>query len=182
MQIGPRERRVPEGDDRERLLCPECGYVAYENPKLVAGAVVEHEGKVLLCRRAIAPQIGMWTLPAGYMELNETPEEGAKREAWEEARVRLHLTGLLAVYSVPRISQVQLLYRAQFAEPGFGPGPESLEVDLFEWEDIPWKDIAFPTVTWALERWQEVKDQAHIIPASNPTGRSSNLSVHNREE
>lgn len=175
MSLGPRIRRIPEGDDRERLLCPECGYVAYENPKLVVGAVVGHEGKILLCKRAIEPRIGYWTLPAGYMELGETPEEGARREAWEEARVRLTLTGLMAVYSIARISQVQLIYRAQFAEPGFAPGPESAVVELFDWEDIPWSDIAFPTVEWALRRYREVATDPILVPATNPEGASARI-------
>lgn len=172
---GPRERSIPDGDDRERLLCPDCGYIAYENPKVVVGAVVEHEGQILLCKRAIPPRVGYWTLPAGFLELGETPEEGARREAWEEARAKLELTGLLAVYTVTRISQVQLLYRARLAEPGFSAGPESAEVRLFAWSEIPWTDIAFPTVTWALQRYREVGRDAYLVPASNPPGASARL-------
>ena len=122
---GPRIRKIPDGDDRERLTCPDCGYVAYENPKLVAGAVVSVGDRILLCRRAIEPRKGFWTLPAGYLELHETPEEGARREAWEEACARIAIDALLGIYSVPRISQVQLIYRATLAEPGFAAGPES---------------------------------------------------------
>lgn len=172
---GPRERKIPDGDDRERLLCPDCGYVAYENPKLVVGAVVEHQGQILLCKRAIPPRCGYWTLPAGFLELGETPEEGARREAWEEARAKLELTGLLAVYSIIRISQVQLIYRARLAEPGFGAGPESLDVRLFRWSEIPWGDIAFPTVTWALRRYKEVGPDAFVVPSSNPPGLSARM-------
>jgi ADP-ribose pyrophosphatase YjhB (NUDIX family) len=148
-------RRTPEGDDRERLTCTACGFIAYENPKVVVGSVVGVEGGVLLCRRAIEPRRGFWTIPAGYMEMNETVAEGAAREAWEEARARIALDGVLAVYSVARIGQVQVIFRARLAEPGFEAGPESLEVRAFAWDDIPWDDIAFPTVRWALHAWRE---------------------------
>lgn len=147
-------RRTPEGEDRERLVCGDCGYVAYENPKIVVGSVVAEAGRVLLCRRAIEPRRGFWTLPAGYMELGETTEEGAKREAWEEARAKLELDGILAIYSIARIGQVQIIYRAHLAEPGVAAGPESLDVRFFAWEEIPWDDIAFPSVRWALRAWQ----------------------------
>jgi ADP-ribose pyrophosphatase YjhB (NUDIX family) len=148
-------RRIPEGDDRERLTCPDCGHVAYENPKVVVGSVVAEGDTVLLCRRAIEPRAGFWTIPAGYMEMNETVEEGARREAWEEARARIALDGVLAVYSIARLGQVQVIFRARLAEPGFEAGPESLEVRRFAWAEIPWDDIAFPSVRWALHAWRE---------------------------
>ncbi len=107
-------------------------------------------GRILLCRRAIEPRRGFWTLPAGYMEMAETVEEGARREAWEEARARIALEGVLAVYSIARLGQVQVIFRAGLAEPGFEAGPESLEVRLFGWDEIPWDDMAFPSVRWAL--------------------------------
>lgn len=147
-------RRMPEGEDRERLVCGDCGYVAYENPKIVVGSVVSDGGRILLCRRAIEPRHGFWTLPAGYMELGETAEEGARREAWEEARARLELDGVLAIYSIARIGQVQIIYRAHLAEPGFAPGPESLDVRFFAWEEIPWDELAFPSVHWSLKAWK----------------------------
>lgn len=167
---GPVTRRIPDGDDRERLTCADCGYIAYENPRIVAGAVVSVGEKILLCRRAIEPRRGYWTLPAGYLELNETPDEGAKREAWEEARARIAIDALLGVYSVPRISQVQLIYRATLAEPGFSAGPESLDVALFAWEEIPWDEIAFPSVRWALDDYRARLGQAVFAPAVNPPG------------
>lgn len=148
-------RRIPEGEDRERLVCGDCGFIAYENPKIVVGSVVAEEGRILLCRRAIEPRRGYWTLPAGYMELGETTEEGARREAWEEARAKLELDGILAIYSIARIGQVQIIYRARLAEPGFSPGPESLDVRFFAWGDIPWDDLAFPSVRWALRAWAD---------------------------
>src|SRR5688572_26705140 len=146
MVKGPRERRVPAGDDKPRLVCPDCEYVAYENPKIVVGSVVSHGDRVLLCRRAIEPRRGFWTLPAGYLELHESPEDGARREALEEACASIEVDGLLAVYSIPRISQVQLIYRASLPGGAFSPGPESLETRLFGWDEIPWGELAFPSV------------------------------------
>ena len=107
---GPRVREIPQGDNRERLVCPDCSYVAYENPKLVVGVVATWEDKILLCRRAIEPRCGFWTLPAGFLENGETPEEGAAREAWEEAYAELEIVDLLALYSLPHISQLQLFF------------------------------------------------------------------------
>jgi len=168
--VGPTVRAIPPGDDRERLTCPDCGFIAYENPKMVAGSVVSVDGRIMLCRRAIEPRHGYWTLPAGFLELHETPEEGAKREAWEEARARIAIDALLAVYSVPRISQVQLIYRATLAEPGFEAGPESLEVALFDWADIPWSELAFPSVKWALDEYRARLGQDVFAPGVNPPG------------
>jgi ADP-ribose pyrophosphatase YjhB (NUDIX family) len=161
-------RRVPDGDDRERLTCQDCGFIAYENPKIVVGSVVAQDGRVLLCRRAIEPRRGYWTLPAGYMELQETVEEGARREAWEEAQARIALDGVLAIFSIARIGQVQVIFRARLAEPGFAAGPESLDVRLFAWEDIPWDEIAFPSVHWALSAWRQLGDAPLGAPAGNP--------------
>jgi len=152
---GPSERRIPEGDTRERMVCPDCGFIAYENPKIVVGAVVASGDRFLLCRRAIEPRRGYWTLPAGYLEVNESTMAGAAREAFEEARARISIDGLLAVYDIPRISQVQVIYRARLAEPGFEPGPESLEVRLFAWDEIPWDDLAFPSVHWSLQHYRD---------------------------
>jgi len=165
---GPRVRRVPAGDDRPRLVCPECGFIAYENPKVVVGSVVGHGGQVLLCRRAIPPRRGFWTLPAGFLELGETPEEGAHREAWEEARARLRLDGLLAVYTVRHISQVQMFFRARLLDPEVAAGPESEEVGLFDWGAIPWDDLAFPTVHWALEAFARHVGRDLGQPETNP--------------
>jgi ADP-ribose pyrophosphatase YjhB (NUDIX family) len=125
-------RRILEGDNRERLVCPDCDFVAYENPKIVVGSVVAEGDRILLCRRAIEPRSGFWTIPAGYMEMGETVTEGAQREAWEEARARIAIDGVLAVYSIARLGQVQVIFRAGLAEPGFAAGPESLEVRQFD--------------------------------------------------
>lgn len=163
-------RSVPDGDTLERAVCTQCGFVAYENPKVVTGAVVVHEGRVLLCRRAIEPRRGFWTLPAGYLELLETVEEGAMREALEEAEARIALDGLLAVFSISRIGQVQTLFRARFdGPPHFAPGVESLDVRLFAWDELPWDEIAFPSVHWALQAWRAVGDGPLGAPAGNPS-------------
>jgi ADP-ribose pyrophosphatase YjhB (NUDIX family) len=164
------ERQVPEGDDHERAVCGDCGFIAYENPKIIAGAVVTSGGKFLLCKRAIEPQKGKWTIPAGFLELSEGPHEGAVREAYEEATARINIIDLLAVYSVRRISQVHLMYRAELAEPGFGPGIESTEVALFGWEDIPWAELAFPSVHWVLKHYREAEGKTGFAPFTNPEG------------
>lgn len=166
---GPTVRTVPEGDDRQRLVCPDCGFVNYENPKIVVGSVVAFEDRVVMCRRAIEPSRGLWTLPAGYMEMNETAVEGAVREAWEEARARIEIDCLLAVYDLPRIGQVQLIYRGRLLDPGISAGPESLEVGLFAWDEIPRAEVAFPTVRWALDAWHATRGAAPgFAPATNP--------------
>ncbi len=164
-------RLIPEGDTRERLVCTTCGHIDYENPKVVVGSVIAHQDTVLLCRRAIAPRRGYWTLPAGFLELGETAEEGAAREAWEEARARIAFDGLLGVFSISSIGQIQLIYRARFAGPSsvsFAAGPETAEVRLFGWDDIPWNDLAFPSVHWALAAWRAGKAASLGQPVANP--------------
>jgi len=168
-------RRVPEGDDRERLVCPDCGFVNYENPKIVVGSVTLWGSRILLARRAIHPRRGYWTLPAGYLEQHESAEQGALREAWEEARARIEIDQLLAVYSIPRISQVQLIYRARLLSPDVSAGEESLEVGLFEWDDIPWDEIAFPSVRWALDHHRELLGEPVFAPRSNPAGETGGM-------
>ena len=172
---GPSLRSIPEGDNRERLICPDCGFVSYDNPKVVVGSVAVWDGKILLCRRAIPPRTGLWTLPAGYLELNETSEAGALREAWEEARARLSIDGLLAVYNIPRISQVQLIYRARLVSPDIDAGEESEEVGLFDWADIPWREIAFPSVEWALAHYRDSAGKPLAAPRGNPPGEVGDL-------
>lgn len=168
-------KRVPDGDSLERNICGHCGFVDYQNPKIVVGAVVRHEDRILMCRRAIEPRSGFWTIPAGYLELNETPEAGAAREAMEEACAKIRIEGLLAIYSVPRISQVQLIYRATLAESSIAAGPESLEVALRRWDEIPYDAIAFPTVHWMLAAEKAVQEGKGGAPFTNPPGESANL-------
>lgn len=148
---GPVNLRIPDGEDRERMTCDDCGFIHYDNPKVVAGAVCVWEGKILLCRRAIEPRIGYWTIPAGYLELGETTAEGAKREVWEESGAEVTVGDMLGIFEIPRISQIYIVHRAKLVHPGLAPGPESLEAGLFEWDDIPWDEVAFPSVKWALD-------------------------------
>ena len=162
--------KVPDGDNRHRMVCDTCGWVNYENPKIVVGAVVEHDGKILMCRRAIEPRRGYWTIPAGYLEQHEAPDAGARREAFEEACADIAIDALLAIYAIPRISQVQLIYRASLARPDFAAGEESLEVALFGWDEIPWADLAFPSVHWALGHHRSVRDARAFAPFANPEG------------
>ncbi len=168
-------QKIPEGDTRPRLVCGTCGFVRYDNPKIVVGSVIAYEDRILLCRRAIDPRSGFWTLPAGYLELNETTFEGAAREAREEANARIEIDRLLAVYSIPRISQVQLIYRARLQSPDISPGPESVEVGLFRWDQIPWPEIAFPSARWALHQYRETEGLADFPPHGNPPGELGNL-------
>ena len=162
-------RLVPDGDTQERMVCRSCGHVAYENPKVIVGSVVRVDERVLLCRRAIEPRLGFWTLPAGYLELGESIEAGARREAWEEARADITLDGILAIFSLPRIGQVQVIFRGRFAAlPHYAPGPESMEVRLFDWSEIPRSDLAFQSVRWALDVWRRIGDGAVGPPASAP--------------
>jgi ADP-ribose pyrophosphatase YjhB (NUDIX family) len=160
---------TPDGDDRVRRICNHCNFVDYVNPKIVAGSVVVKDGLILLCRRAIEPRSGYWTLPAGFMEEGESVEEAAMREAREEAMADIRIDHLLAVYSVPRIAQVQIMFQAELVS-GFAPGPESSEVRLVEWKDIPWSELAFPTVVWALTHYADVRGQSAFRPFANPPG------------
>lgn len=161
-------KAVPPGDDRERSVCAHCAFVDYQNPKIVVGSVATWGDALLLCRRAIEPRAGYWTLPAGYLELGESVEDGAVREAREEACAEIVIDRVLAVYSVPRISQTQIIFRARLAAPDIAAGPESAAVMLASWSDIPWADIAFPTVAWALRHWRETREHADFPPFSNP--------------
>jgi ADP-ribose pyrophosphatase YjhB (NUDIX family) len=162
--------RVPDGDNRPRLVCDHCGFISYENPKVVVGSVCTVDDRILLCRRAIEPRRGYWTLPAGYLEAHETTMAGALREAWEEAYARIEVDALLAVYNIPRTSQVQVIYRARLLSPEVAAGPESEEVRLFGWDEIPWQNLAFPSVRWALHHHREVRDQAVFCARTNPAG------------
>jgi ADP-ribose pyrophosphatase YjhB (NUDIX family) len=148
------ELRVPEGDSFPRHVCTRCGKVHYVNPLIVVGCVPEADGKILLCRRAIEPRYGYWTIPAGFMENGETMAEGAARETMEEAMARVEVRDLFAVVDVIHARQVHMMYRATLLG-GFGAGAESLEVRLFEPREIPWEDIAFHSVRFALEKYLE---------------------------
>jgi ADP-ribose pyrophosphatase YjhB (NUDIX family) len=160
--------RMAENDDQARQVCDHCGFVNYQNPKIIVGSVVYDDDRILLCRRAIYPRRGFWTIPAGYLENNETPEEGAKREALEEANARLNLGSLLAIYTMKHLSQVQLIYSATLRDLNISAGKESLDVQFFKWKDIPWDELAFPTVLWALSHAKLSLQNKHPVPFGNP--------------
>jgi ADP-ribose pyrophosphatase YjhB (NUDIX family) len=151
----PVVERVPSGDHLPRHVCDACGTIHYQNPRLVVGCVPEHEGKILLCRRAIEPRLGYWTVPAGFMENGETLQEAAARESHEEALAQVDIGSLLAVVHVLHARQVHVFFRAALRSPEYGAGPESLEVALVAPAEIPWKELAFPSTDFALQRYLE---------------------------
>jgi ADP-ribose pyrophosphatase YjhB (NUDIX family) len=155
----PVSLRIPEGDHLPRHVCDGCGVVHYQNPKLVVGCVPEHRGRILLCRRAIEPRRGYWTIPAGFMENGETTQDAARRESQEEALADVEIGSLLAVVHVLHADQVHVMFRARLPEPTFGAGAESLEVVLCDEADVPWYDIAFRSVDFALRRYFEDRRQ-----------------------
>ncbi len=146
----PVVREIPQGDNRLRYVCRQCATIHYQNPRIVAGCIVETGSKILLCKRAIAPRYGFWTLPAGFMEINETTLEAAVRETWEEARARVDVTELFTVFNLPHVDQVYMMFRAQLAGDAFAAGEESLEVGLFGESEVPWAELAFPTIHHTL--------------------------------
>ena len=146
---------IPDCDDRERHICDACDIIHYHNPKVIVGCLPEHEGKVLLCKRAIEPRYGYWTLPAGFMENLETTAEGAARETWEEAAAKATQLKLYRVFDVPHISQVYMFYRCGIEQGEYGVGPESLECRLCAEDEIPWDDLAFPVVRELLSEFFE---------------------------
>jgi ADP-ribose pyrophosphatase YjhB (NUDIX family) len=145
--------RVPPGDTLPRHVCDGCGTIHYRNPLMVVGTVPEWEDQVLLCKRAIEPRYGYWTLPAGFMELGETTAQAAVRETLEEAKARVELGEAFALLSVPHVDQVHLFYRARLLDTDFGAGEESLEVALFRESEIPWAELAFRTVATTLRHF-----------------------------
>jgi ADP-ribose pyrophosphatase YjhB (NUDIX family) len=147
------ELLIPEGDSLPRYVCTTCNIIHYQNPKMVVGCIPEWEDKILLCRRAIEPRRGWWTLPAGFMENNETLEQAAARETLEEANARVEIGDLYAVYSLPHISQVYVLFRARLLDLDFKPGIESLEVKLLAENEIPWEEMAFRVIHDPLKQY-----------------------------
>lgn len=152
---GAMEQRIPEGEHEMRAVCSKCGSIHYQNPKMVVGCLVEHENKVLLCRRSIEPSYGLWTLPAGYMELGESAAEGAARETLEEAQAHVEVVGHFAHLDIPLIGQSYIIFRARLKDGTFSPGPESLECALFSLDEIPFDSIAFSSITVALKMYIE---------------------------
>lgn len=147
--------RIPPGDDRPRFVCLSCGTIHYQNPKLVAGCIPEWHDKILLCRRAIEPRYGKWTIPAGYLENGETVSDGARRETLEEAGAEVDNLTPYALLSLPFVSQVYFLFRARLIQGRFRTGEESLEVKLYRPEDIPWDELAFSVIREALRLYCE---------------------------
>jgi ADP-ribose pyrophosphatase YjhB (NUDIX family) len=145
------ERRVPDDDNRERAVCTACLAVHYQNPNVIVGTVPALGSQVLMCRRAIEPRKGLWTLPAGFMELGESTQDGALRETIEEAGARIAMGPLLTLLNVVRVGQVHFFYQATLQDTRFDPGPETLEAKLFGEADMPWDEIAFRTVTTTLK-------------------------------
>ena len=147
------ELRIPSDDNRARYICTSCGMIHYQNPRMVVGSIPVWEDKVLLCRRAIEPRYGLWTLPGGFMENGESTGAAAIRETLEEASARIEIVDLYAMYSLPYIDQVHLLFRAKLLDLDFAPGQESLEVALFDENQIPWDRLAFRPVRYSLEHY-----------------------------
>ncbi len=147
--------KIPPGDSRERHVCDDCGAIHYINPRIIAGTLPVYQNKVLLCRRAIEPRKGYWTLPAGFMENGETTEQAAARETIEEAEARVNIHGLYTVFNLPHISQVYMFFLADLINGEYGVGEESLETQLFEEHEIPWKELAFPTIHRSLKLYFE---------------------------
>lgn len=145
--------RIPAGDTLPRYMCPACGEIHYQNPKVVVGCLPEFDDRILLCRRAIEPRYGFWTLPAGFLENGESITAGAVRETLEEASAGVEVGALYTVISLPYINQVYVMFRARLVDLDFGPGPESLEVRLFPEDEIPWERLAFRTITRTLRNF-----------------------------
>ncbi|WP_374667266.1 NUDIX hydrolase [Acinetobacter sp.] len=152
---GTTAETIPLGDHQVRRVCTQCGYIHYVNPKVICGALAIWDNKVLLCRRAIEPRYGLWTLPAGYMELFETMEQGAARETREEAEAEVEIQQLYCMYNIPRIGQIYVLFKADLVEGKFGAGEETIESRLFSEDEIPWNDLAFPSVERTLRHYFE---------------------------
>ncbi|TCK19178.1 ADP-ribose pyrophosphatase YjhB (NUDIX family) [Thiogranum longum] len=156
--------RIPEGDNRERFVCDNCHTIHYQNPNIVAGCIPEWEGRILLCKRAIEPRYGLWTLPAGFMENGETTEQAAMRETHEEAGANVEITSLYGLFSIPHISQVYMLYHGFLVNGAYEAGCESLECRLFNEQDIPWDKLAFPVVRETLQRFFADRKHGKDLP------------------
>ncbi len=147
--------KIPPGDTLPRHVCDACNTIHYQNPRMVVGCIPEWEDRILLCRRAIEPRHGLWTVPAGYMENGETTFQGAMRETLEEANARVEIDSVYALYNIPHINQVYILFRARLLDLDFRPGAETMEVKLMKEAEIPWERIAFASVRNTLTRYYE---------------------------
>ncbi|MBL1142556.1 MAG: NUDIX hydrolase [Proteobacteria bacterium] len=155
---------IPADDNRHRYICQSCDTIHYQNPKIVAGCIPVWEDKILLCKRAIEPRYGYWTLPAGFMELGETSLEAGIRETLEEANARVDVEELFAVFSLPHVGQVYMMFRSRLIDLNFSPGAESLDVKLFKEADIPWNELAFTTIRASLRCYfEDIKQGAFSL-------------------
>lgn len=157
-------RLIPAGDNRERYVCSadECGEIHYQNPRIITGCLPIYKGQILLCKRAIEPRYGLWTLPAGFLENQETTQQGAERESIEEANANLKINQLYTIFDIPHINQVYFFYRAELLDIDFSAGIESLDVKLFSVKDIPWNELAFPAIKKTLEYYIEDSQNQHF--------------------
>ncbi len=170
---GALEHRIPDGDSLARFICGQCEHIHYQNPRVITGTLPVWNDQILMCRRAIEPRHGLWTLPAGFLEIGETAAEGAARETMEEARSRVEVGALFSFINVTYIGQIYTIYLAEMLDLDFGPGEESLEVELFREADIPWQDLAFPTIKLALQDYfadrQRGQFSLHVHDLKIPT-------------
>ncbi|AKG19396.1 hypothetical protein AAX09_08455 [Moraxella bovoculi] len=177
LQCGrPAAHVIPEGDTRPRLVCTSCGYIHYENPKMICGVLAVHQDKILLCRRAIEPRYGLWTLPAGFMENGETMADGAKRETVEEAEGVAENLKLYALFDLPNLGQIHAMYLANLQDGKFGVGSESLECGLFSPDEIDMENLAFETVKQTIEHY--LADKAALEKLGKDSDDFSNYPLH----
>jgi ADP-ribose pyrophosphatase YjhB (NUDIX family) len=167
--------RIPEGDNMPRHICEQCDTIHYQNPKIVVGTLPVWENQILLCKRAIEPCYGLWTLPAGFMENSETLEQGALRESREEANACLELENIYSIISLPHINQVYILYRAKLLDLNFFAGTESLDVQLFNEEEIPWEQLAFKTIEYTLKHYFEERKTGHFTVLNSVVNKRNRL-------
>jgi ADP-ribose pyrophosphatase YjhB (NUDIX family) len=166
--------KVPDGDHLPRYVCDQCATIHYQNPRIIAGCIAEWQDKILLCRRAIEPRYGLWTLPAGFMENRETTLQGALREAREEAQAQVINTSLFSLFSIPHISQVYMMYRGELQHGFAQPGTESLETLLFSETEIPWDELAFPVMRETLKLYYADKAQGEFTVHTGDLIRDDN--------
>ena len=143
-------------EQKKRKVCKKCGFIDYKNPKIVAGSLVVKNKKILLCRRAIEPSYGKWTFPSGYLDANETPEEGAIREAKEEVNIKIKLKKLFIIFTVRKKNLIQFVFLADHVNKTYKPGIETLEAKYFSFDEIPWKHLAFPSVAYAIKKYKKL--------------------------
>jgi ADP-ribose pyrophosphatase YjhB (NUDIX family) len=171
------EQKIPDGDNRLRHCCPQCDEIFYENPKIVAGCIATWQNKVLLCKRAIEPRLGTWTLPAGFMENHETIQEAAARETFEEANAKVANLSLFTIYNLPHISQVYIMFKADIPDGIASPGTESLETEFVDEKDVPWDDLSFPIIRESLELFFEERKQGVLTLHTGEIRRMPDRSI-----